>query len=203
MNMPNHDTYQTATDGDGSIISGHNYDGIEEYDNPMPGWWVWMFVLSIIWTPIYLLGVHQFDFINDYQDDLALKQADLESMQASFEDANPTEIVSEESIAAFVGVVDHETAGADLYSTNCAMCHGNSGEGLIGPNLTDAYWIHGNSNTDIFDVISNGVLDKGMTPWESVLTTEQRSQLVAYIHSLQGSNPSGAKAPEGDLIDNS
>ena len=203
MNMPNHDTYQSAQDGDGSIISGHSYDGIEEYDNPMPGWWVWMFVASIIWTPIYMLCVHQFDFINDYQDDLALKQADLADMRSSFEEANPKETVTDESIAAYVGVAEHQAAGAEIYSTNCAMCHGNAGEGLIGPNLTDAYWIHGNSNADVFNVITNGVLEKGMTPWESVLSVEERSQLVSYIHSLLGSNPAGAKAPEGDLIERS
>ena len=193
---------QSVNDGDGRIISGHNYDGIEEYDNPMPGWWVWLFILSIIWTPIYLLGVHQFDFINDYEDDLALKQAELAEMRSSFEDANPTEEINDESIAAYVGVAEHEAAGAALYSTNCAMCHGNQGEGLIGPNLTDAYWIHGSSNTDMFNIITEGVLDKGMTPWGGILSVEQRSQLVSYIHSLQGSNPAGAKAPEGDLVEN-
>ena len=201
MNMPNQESDQNVSDADGRLISGHNYDGIEEYDNPMPGWWVWLFVLSIAWSPIYLLGVHQFGFINNYDDDLELKQAEIAEMQSAFESQNPQVQVTDESIAAYVGVVEHEVAGAALFSTNCAMCHGNSGEGLIGPNLTDAYWIHGNSNTDIFNVISEGVLEKGMTPWESVLSVEERSQLVSYIQSIIGTDPAGAKAPEGNMVE--
>jgi len=185
------------------LISGHNYDGIEEYDNPMPGWWVWLFIATILWSPVYFLGVHQFGFINKYEDDLAIQQADLTELRAAFEAANPTVSFSEESIASFIGVTEHIDAGATIFATSCAMCHGNAAEGLIGPNLTDAYWIHGRSNTDLFGVITNGVLEKGMTPWGNILSVDQRSQLVAFIRSIEGSNPPGAKAPEGDLAEES
>ena len=83
----------------------------------------------------------------------------------------------------------------------CAACHGAEGQGLIGPNLTDAYWIHGNTNVDIFNVISNGVVEKGMAAWEAVYTPEQRAELVAFIKSIQGTNPTDAKAPEGELME--
>lgn len=180
-----------------SLISGHSYDGIEEYDNPMPGWWVWIFWLSIAFAPIYVLGVHYFGFINSYEDDLADSQAAIQEVRDAWEAQNPTFEVSNEAIAAYIGVDEHIQAGAQLYSANCSMCHGNDGEGLIGPNLTDDYWVHGNQNVDIFNVITNGVLDKGMTPWGSILTPEQRSQLVAYIRTLEGTDPENAKAAEG------
>jgi len=200
MNTPHHDQDDQNTDADGSIISGHLYDGIEEYDNPMPGWWVWMFVASIIWTPIYILGVHQFDFINSYEDDLALAQAELVEMRQASEATSPSADVDDEMLAAYFGNAEHEAAGRAMFSANCAMCHGNAGEGLIGPNLTDDYYIHGNAPTDVYQVISEGVLDKGMTPWGAILSVEERAQLVAYVKTLNGTNPEGAKAPEGDHV---
>lgn len=198
--MSENETTTNTPDSDDSILAGHTYDGIEEYDNPMPGWWVWLFIASIIWSPIYYLGVHQFDFINSYEDDLAEKQAELVALRDAHEAANPSVVVSEESIAAYIGVQAHIESGAALFSTSCAMCHANNAGGLIGPNLTDNYWLHGGSNTDIFTVITEGVLDKGMTPWGSVLSEEQRFQLVAFIRSVEGSNPEGAKAPEGEMV---
>jgi len=197
---PQQDQIGQSQDADGSIISGHLYDGIEEYDNPMPGWWVWMFVASIVWTPIYILGVHQFDFINSYEDDLALAQAELVEMRQASEEENPSSEVDDAMLAGYFGNGEHEAAGEVLFSANCAMCHGNAGEGLIGPNLTDEFWVHGNSPTDIFRVISEGVLEKGMTPWESILTVNERAQLVAYVQILAGTNPEGAKAPEGEAL---
>lgn len=192
-------TNDQQTPQDEPIIQGHNYDGIQEYDNPMPGWWVWIFWLCVIFTPVYILGVHVFGFINTYEDDLAASQAQLQEVRDAYEAANPTFEVSNEAIAAFVGVQEHIDAGAALYGTNCAMCHGDQGQGLIGPNLTDAYWIHGNQNTDLYAVITNGVLDKGMTPWGNILSPDERSQLVAYIRSIEGSEPEGAKEPQGDF----
>ncbi|MEQ9104257.1 MAG: c-type cytochrome [Rhodothermales bacterium] len=189
-----------ASDPDNEpLISGHSYDGIEEYDNPMPGWWLWLFWLCVLFAPIYVLGVHFFGFINTYEDDLADSQAAIQEVRDAWEAENPTFEVSNEAIAAYIGVDEHIQAGAQVYSANCSMCHGNDGEGLIGPNLTDAYWIHGNQNVDLFNVITNGVLDKGMTPWGGVLTPEQRSQLVAYIRSIEGTEPENAKAAEGEF----
>lgn len=183
---------------DEPIITGHSYDGIEEYDNPMPGWWVWTFWLSIAFAPIYVLGVHYFGFIDSYEDDLADSQAAIQEVRDAWVAENPTFEVSNEAIAVYVGVDEHIQAGKQLFSANCSMCHGNDGEGLIGPNLTDDYWVHGNQNVDIFNVITNGVLEKGMTPWGGVLTPEQRSQLVAYIRTLEGTEPENPKAPEGE-----
>lgn len=195
-------TQDNPTPENEPLISGHSYDGIEEYDNPMPGWWLWLFWISIAFAPVYILGVHVFGFINTYEEDLAVSQAALQEVRDAWEADSPTFPVTNEAIAAFVDVEEHIAGGETLYASNCSMCHGNNGEGLIGPNLTDDYWIHGNQNTDIYNVITNGVLDKGMTPWGGILTPEQRSQLVAYIRSIHGSDPANPKAPEGELTTN-
>ncbi len=83
----------------------------------------------------------------------------------------------------------------------CMPCHGDQGQGLIGPNLTDAYWLHGNTDVDLFNVITRGVVEKGMTAWESTLSAEQRAQLVSFIRSLAGTTPPGAKEPQGTLYE--
>ena len=91
--------------------------------------------------------------------------------------------------------------GAATYKTVCAACHGNEGQGLIGPNLTDAYWLHGGTNMDIYHVISDGVVAKGMPPWEAVYSSEERAQIVAFVRSLEGTNPPNAKEAEGELVE--
>jgi cytochrome c oxidase cbb3-type subunit 3 len=71
------------------------------------------------------------------------------------------------------------------------------GGGLIGPNLTDNAWIHGGQITDIYKTVMNGVLEKGMPAWGTMLKPEEVEQVVAYVASLQGSNPANPKAPQG------
>ncbi len=190
-----------AASPDEPLIQGHNYDGIEEYDNPMPGWWVWLFWICVAFAPVYVLGMHVFDVIPTYEEKLEADQAELAKIRTAWDAQNPTFEASNAAIAGFVGVDEAIAAGRELYSANCAVCHGNSGEGLIGPNLTDAYWIHGNENVDIYNVITNGVLDKGMTPWGNILAPEERSRLVAYIRSIEGTDPEGAKEPQGTLYE--
>ncbi len=193
----------TAPGGDtqDQIISGHRYDGIQEYDNPMPGWWLWLLWGTVIFSVIYILGIYVFDFVNTYEDDLAEGMEELNARRAAFAETQPTFDVSEASLAVYVEDPAKVEAGAVTYAATCAACHGAEGQGLIGPNLTDAYFIHGNTNVNVFNVITNGVIEKGMAPWEAVYTAEQRAELVAFVQSLQGTNPADAKAPEGELIE--
>ena len=181
------------------VIRGHNYDGIKEYDNPMPGWWIWIFWATVVFAIIYPIGLHGLGWINSYSDDLADGQAELEVMRTAANTGGG--ITDEASLAAYIGDDAHIAAGNEIYQTNCMPCHGDAGQGLIGPNLTDDYWIHGNQNMDLFNVITNGVPEKGMTPWESILTGEQRAQLVAHLRTLHGTNPPNAKDPQGELIE--
>jgi cytochrome c oxidase cbb3-type subunit III len=183
-----------------TLIQGHNYDGIEEYDNPMPGWWLWIFWITVIFAPIYFVGVHQAGFINTYTDDLAADQAEMQAVRDAYEATNPSFQVDDATLATFVADPAAVEAGATIFAANCLPCHGPQGGGLIGPNLTDDYWIHGANHTDLFNVITNGVVEKGMTPWGNILTPEQRAQVIAFVRSLHGTNPAGAKEPQGTLV---
>jgi cytochrome c oxidase cbb3-type subunit 3 len=197
---------QTGADRDqsnvpGEIIPGHEYDGIQEYDNPMPGWWSWLFILTVVFAVFYILGIHVFDFIPTYEEDLEAAQEELTAIRAAYIEENPVEVFDEARISEYVGAEEHIAAGSEQFMTYCLPCHGDKGQGLIGPNLTDNYWIHGNDNEDLYNVITNGVVEKGMAPWANVLSPEQRAQVVAFIRSLAGTNPPGAKDPQGDLYE--
>jgi len=200
--MPNNPTPSQSSGKDGpyqdQVIKGHKYDGIREYDNPMPGWWVAIFWLSVVFAGVYVLGVHVFDFIDTYEEDLAESLEQLETVRTAYAEANPTFEADPATLATFVGDEQAIEAGAQTYAAVCASCHGAEGGGSIGPNLTDAYWVHGNTNMDMFNVITAGVAAKGMPPWDSALSPEERAQLVAFIQSIQGTEPPNAKEPQGE-----
>lgn len=90
--------------------------------------------------------------------------------------------------------------GKTVFMQNCAVCHGQRGEGLIGPNMTDKYWVHGGTKDEINKIINVGVPIKGMVPWKGIITNQQIDSVVDYILSLQGTNPPNQKAPEGELV---
>lgn len=89
--------------------------------------------------------------------------------------------------------------GNALYLLRCANCHGKKGEGQTGPNLTDDFWLHGTGTTmEILRVIREGVLAQGMPSWEGVMTDFELNATAAYVRSLRGTKPLGAKAPQGE-----
>lgn len=182
-------------------IEGHSYDGIQEYDNPMPGWWVWIFIGSIAFAVYYVLGINVFGTINTYEENLDASLEELAAVRAAYAAAQPAFVVDEETIGAYVGDAEKIDAGAISFASVCAACHGAVGQGLIGPNLTDEYWIKGNTNVDIYTIISKGSLEKGMPPWEGAFSPEQRAEMVAFVRSLEGTNPPDAKAPEGERVE--
>ena len=187
--------------GNPEPIQGHSYDGILEYDNPMPGWWIWLFIGTVVFAVVYVLGIEVFGYINTYEDDLAAGVEDLEEIRAQFAAASPAFVVDEATLAEYVGDATKVEAGATHYAAQCVACHGAQGQGLIGPNLTDNYWIKGGSLLDIYNNITEGSLEKGMPPWEGVFSPEQRAELVAYIRSIEGTDPPNAKAQEGELYE--
>ena len=81
-------------------------------------------------------------------------------------------------------------------------CHGDKGQGIIGPNLTDDYWIHGDgSMTAILKVMNEGVLDKGMPSWKGQIPPDLMQNVAVYVYSIHGTNPAGAKPPQGEMIE--
>ncbi len=172
----------------------HEYDGIREYDNPMPGWWKWIFVGTVIWAAIYFVGINM-GFLPTYQDDLAQGEAELEKMR------NAAAVNAPKVDAALLAKVAKDTkavaAGHEIFEAKCSPCHGKQAQGIVGPNLTDKYWLHGGKLTDIYHTVKTGVTDKGMPTWGGVLKDKELLDVVAFVHSVRGSNPPNPKAPQG------
>jgi len=147
-------------------------DGIEEYDNPLPDWWLGLFFLTIIWAFAYMVHYH---FIADRSQEKALA-AELAAAElrwpASAEDA------------VFVPTPELAEAGRSVYATNCAACHAADLTGGIGPNLVDDEWIHGGSPEDVVRTIAEGVPTKGMPAWGPILGPERVRQAAAYILTI-------------------
>lgn len=178
---------------EGEIMDHHNYDGIEELDNPPPLWIMALFYITIAIAIIY--GAYYFWLdVGDNQDAEYLRKTERHDQK--FQIAN----LSSDELMLLTGAVDLED-GAKVYNDmNCFACHGMSGEGnAIGPNLTDEYWLHGCDFQSVFNVIKNGVPAKGMTAFKGQISDSQIQKVASYVISLKGSNPANAKAAQGEL----
>jgi len=170
------------------LLLDHDYDGIQELDNPLPRWWLWLFYISIVFA---------FGYVTFYWVGPGL------SIQEKFEidmakDAPKNDSENTFDLSTWKPSKLDSDAGKKAYLSKCAPCHGQLGEGLIGPNLTDQYWIHGDGKIEgIYAVIRDGVPEKGMISWKDLLSPKEIAEISHYITTLKGSTPSNAKAPEG------
>jgi cytochrome c oxidase cbb3-type subunit 3 len=175
-------------------LTDHNYDGIQEYDNDLPPWWVFIFYLSIIFGVLYILNYHVLGTGDTQEVEYQKEMARAEIAKAKIEAGLGSVTL------AFLTEVGAIESGKKAYEANCIACHGAGGEGGVGPNLADKYWIHGNTVDNMVKVITYGVPEKGMIPWEKSLSKRQIVEVSSYIHQMQGSNPANAKEPQGDLV---
>lgn len=174
---------------------GHAYDGIQEYDNPLPGWWSWIFIGTAVFSVFYLMYFHSgapnrsmFDALQASEAALALKQygtlGDLPQDRAT--------------VVRFMNEKEWVQYGQSIFRTNCQSCHGADGGGLVGPNLTDDRWKNVKHIEDIMTIINNGAGNNAMPAWKQRFTDPRDVIMVsAYVASLQGKTPAVAKAPEG------
>ena len=178
------------------ILLDHDYDGIKELDNNLPPWWKYGFYLTILAAFIYMIHYH-----GSKTGDLQIAEYDKSIEKAKAEVAeymkNAASNVDESTVKQLDGA-DLQT-GKDLFIANCAACHGKEGEGTVGPNLTDKYWLHSGSLADIFKSIKYGWVDKGMKSWKEDLSPMQIAQVSSYIKTLQEIAPPKGKTPQGDL----
>jgi cytochrome c oxidase cbb3-type subunit 3 len=176
----------------------HTYDGIEELDNPTPPWFMYLFYLTIIFAVVYGFYYHVYTSENlqenEYQTEVAAAEKAREEYMKQFAHS-----VNEANVTITTANKDL-TDGAKIYSTNCVACHGDKGQGGVGPNLTDKFWIHGGGIKDLFKTITHGIPEKGMIAWEKTLNPIQIQQVSSYVLTLQGTNPPGAKEPQGEEI---
>lgn len=179
------------------ILMDHDYDGIRELDNSLPPWWKYGFYLTIIVAVIYLYRFHiSHDAPSSYEEYVAAMQKGEEDKAAYLAKAGNN--IDENNVKLLTDPAD-VGAGKDLFLKNCAPCHLPDGGGIVGPNLTDDYWLHGGSIKDVFKTIKYGWQDKGMKSWKDDFSAKQIQQLASFVKSLRGTKPLTPKAPQGTL----
>ncbi|TWU15686.1 cbb3-type cytochrome c oxidase N-terminal domain-containing protein [Allorhodopirellula heiligendammensis] len=177
--------------------TGHLYDGIEEFDNPLPGWWKWIFVASIAFCPPYWLYYHGGTPGRSVQDDYSLALA--ENTRLQFEEIGELQ-PTEQTIVKYMHDDSWRRVGRIVFQTNCVSCHGREGEGKVGPNLTDEFYKNVNNLEDIAHVINNGAAAGAMPQWSNRLHPNEVVLVAAYVASLRGEDLQGPRGPEGKTI---
>jgi cytochrome c oxidase cbb3-type subunit 3 len=172
----------------------HEFDGIREYDNPPPSWIMWMLYGSIAFAVCYWMFYHTFGIgrlpDRSYEAEMArAAEAQLAKMAK--------EELSDKTLLLMAAVPAQVSEGRAIFEQFCVVCHGANGEGNVGPNLTDGYWLHGGAPMQILHTVTNGVPDKGMVAWGGQLGPTRVQKVVAYILSIKDTNRPG-KAPQGE-----
>jgi cytochrome c oxidase cbb3-type subunit 3 len=173
----------------GAIL--HVYDGIEEADNRLPNWWLATFYVAIGFAVAYWFVFHMFE-LSPHP-----RAAYVEAQLAALDKGGP---VTDDELVALAADRDVVAAGAAVFAKNCVSCHAADASGKIGPNLTDAFWLHGGAPSAIYTTIARGVDGKGMQAWAPQLGPGAVKQAAAFVVSLRGANRPG-KAPQGDPDD--
>jgi len=180
------------------IILNHNYDGIKELDNALPPWWVWGFYATIVFAVVYMAKYHVFNGetqVEEFETEMAQAKIDIEEYKKTAKN------LVDYSSATILTDASDIAKGKEIFTQNCAVCHKPDGGGSIGPNLTDNHWVLGGGINNIFKTISEGGRPgKGMEPWsKNGLKSFEIQQVASYITTLAGTNPPGAKKPEGEI----
>jgi len=174
------------------LLLDHEADGIRELDNKLPRWWVWLFYLTIAFAVVYLVYYHLARAGDlsaaEYEKEMAkgdkIKQAAMAQFESQLASLQPS---SDATVVA---------GGRETFLKLCAPCHRPDAGGLVGPNLTDDYWIHGSNFVDNVKTILNGVPDKGMITWRGLLKPSEIMGVASYIYTLRGTKPPNPKPPE-------
>ena len=176
------------------LMMDEDYDGITELDNNVPPWFNILFYGTIVFAFLYLLNYHVFNIgrlpLQEYSDEVYAADLKREELirTGAFINENSVTLITDKS------ALDN---AKKIFVVNCVPCHGNNGEGTVGPNLTDQYWIHGGGVKNVFKTIKYGVPAKGMIAWQNQFNPKTMQEISSYVISLQGTNPPNAKAPEG------
>lgn len=178
-----------------AVLTDHEYDGIRELDNNLPPWWKFLFYATIVFGGVYIYIYHYSDMgslqTQEYEQEMIAAEKEL---AANVKLASVSVDENSVSLSDAIGIKN----GMTMFESYCAACHGKAGEGGVGPNLTDEYWLHGGSLSDVFKTIKYGVPEKGMISWKSQLGGADIQDITSYISTLKGTNPPNAKAPQGE-----
>lgn len=195
--QPNIDKTHAEADEFGQL-TGHNYDGIQEYDNPTPSWWTWVFIASVLFAPFYMFLILVSG--GDLSPNALYERAAIANMERKFGTIGELE-PNEETLVKFMHDQEWMAYGRNVYLANgCNTCHGNNAEGNTGPNLTDNHFININKIEDIATIINEGAAGGNMPAWANRMHPNDVALVSSYIATLRGTNAPGGKAPEGEEI---
>jgi len=188
--------YVVPPESENGMEMDEDFDGIRELDNRVPPWFNYLFYGSIVFALVYMADFHILKSsklpLGEYQEELTaagLQRQILIATQGSIDESKLTVLTDPAAVKS----------GMENFTKYCVSCHGTEAGGIVGPNLTDKFWIHGGGVKDVYTTIKIGVPAKGMISWELVFTPKQIQELASYVLSLQGTSPVVAKAPEGTL----
>ena len=189
-------TKTTPVETEHELLLDHEYDGIRELDSKVPPWFLWLFYLTIAFAVFYMFDYHIFKSspLQDEEYQIQIKQADIERTAL----INSGAFLNEESVTLLTDASSLD-AGKQIFAANCVACHADDGGGLVGPNLTDDYWIHGGGIKNVFKTIKYGVTAKGMISWQSQLNPTQMQSVASYVISLHGTKTANPKEPQGTV----
>jgi len=179
-------------------LMDHEYDGIRELDNYMPTWWLWLFYVTIAIAVVYLFYYEISGWGMDQHEQYQAEVAAAQEMYGSPEEEAKADEQYQWTLLTQEQAVNE---GEKLFlkqSQLCYTCHGKNAQGMVGPNLTDEWWLHGCSPEEIANSIKNGFPNKGMMPYGGgpKLSNEEVEKMVAYIVSLEGTEPDDPKKPD-------
>jgi cytochrome c oxidase cbb3-type subunit III len=176
----------------------HAYDGIREYDNPLPGWWRSIFIATIVFAGFYALYFHVVGWGHSPDENYKQALSQYQVMAAAHASGGPS--ASEEVLATGSHDDGIVSRGHGVFVSKCAGCHGDDAHGIIGPNLTDDFQLHGHTREDIFETIRDGVPTTPMPAWGSQMSGEDVIAVAVYVTTLRGTNVPGGKAPQGNKV---
>jgi cytochrome c oxidase cbb3-type subunit III len=180
------------------VALGHAYDGIREYDNPLPGWWKWLFIITVAMAPLYLLYFHVGATGRSIHEQFQIAlDANQKKKYAELGELSPDAA----TLVKYMADPEWNEVGKSIYKQNCVSCHGPDGGGVIGPNLCDENYKHIKTVTDIVKVINEGVAGGAMPAWATRIPNKNDIVMVsAYVASLRGTTPAKPKGPDGSPI---
>ena len=175
-------------------VLGHDFDGIEEYDNRLPNWWLFILYATIVFAFVYWIHFQTFGTgknpVARYEaEEVRRTEAELAKMG--------NQDVTDATLNMMASVPARAAEGRKVFEQFCVVCHNDQGQGNVGPNLTDSYWLHGGAPLQILNTVTHGVPEKGMVAWGNQLGPNRIQAVVAYVLTLRGKNIPG-KAPQGD-----
>lgn len=184
---------------DDPLLFHHDYDGIQEHDNPAPLWLTRTFVGCIVFAAAYFTWFHILHRATTPQEDFTVAWGEYQQLRKN---AIAGEVIHVDEGVLAQGVKDADllARGRDVFVARCVGCHTDNGRGLVGPNLTDDFQIHGRTRLDIYNTVTLGVVEKGMPVWGEQLPQHDIIAVAAFVTTLRGTNVAGGKAPQGDKV---